>query len=88
MLVSSVMKLINRTDNFYIRTMHLDTIKVFFYSPTNAQMCRCVYVALFYSRTVRHTGTHNDQDATNIRSHITADLIIHRCTIVDCFNKV
>jgi len=27
-------------------------------------------------------------DTTNISSHITTDLITHRCTIIDHFNKV
>jgi len=27
-------------------------------------------------------------DTTNICSHITTDLSTHRCTKIDCFNKV
>ena len=43
-------------------------------------------LVLFYSRTVRHT--HNKKDTTNICSHITTDLIIHRCTLTKCnFSK-
>jgi hypothetical protein len=51
-----------------------------------------VYVALFGSSRVYSllpnsaTYTHN-KGTTNICSH-TTDLIIHRCTIIDCFNKV
>jgi len=55
--------------------MHLDTTKIL-YSPMNAQVLP------------NSANIHIYKDTTYICSHITTELITHRCTIIDCFNKV
>ena len=58
-----------------------------------AYINRSLFVCVCVCRTVREStseqcGTHTHQQGpTNICSHITTELITHRCTINDDFNK-
>jgi len=56
--------------------VHLDYIKVFFYSPTDAQV-NCLKNSLLPNSA---TYTHQ-QGPTNICSHITTELTTHRCIL-------
>ena len=47
-----------------------------------------VYQSYLFINECTVQRTHSDQDTTKIRSHITTELITHRGTITDHFNKV
>ena len=67
------------TDNFHIRTMHLDIIKVF-YSPTNAQVIVLKTILKFTLKQLRHVSvqSHHHQGA-----HYQCMLKLHFVKIVN-----
>jgi hypothetical protein len=80
---------------FRILTLHLDVTKVI-YSLMNARKRIVLKTVLKFTlkqlryllpNSATHTHTHQ-QGPTNICSHITTELITHRCTIINHFNKV
>jgi hypothetical protein len=65
---------------FYIRTMHLDTIKIF-YSPTNAQMIFLKTILKFTLKYLRHFSV---QSHYLQGTHYPCLLKLHFVKIVNC----